>query len=162
VSTERFVGLWVGLFPATYLAHIAEEYWGGFAARTAELSGLAIPEAAFLAANGLFWVLMSIGIALVLRRPSRAPFVVALATIVTINAALHIGGSILSAGYSPGLFTGVLLWLPLGVAALARGHRLLPERRFRSGVLIGVVAHILVPVVGLGFVLALGGGWRAA
>jgi hypothetical protein len=150
------------LFPATYLAHIAEEYWGGFAARAAEISGLAIPEAAFLAANGLFWVLMSIGIVLVLRRSSRAAFVVALATIVTINSALHIGGSALWRGYSPGLITGVLLWLPLGVTTLARGRRLLPERRFRSGVLVGVAAHIFVPVVGLGFVLAFGGGWSAA
>jgi hypothetical protein len=156
------VGPWVVWFPATYLAHIAEEYWGGFAARTAELSGLAIPEAAFLAANGLFWVLMSIGIVWVLRRSSRAPFVVALATIVTINSVLHVGGSVLSGGYSPGLITGVLLWLPLGVTALARGQRLLPKHRFRSGVLVGVIAHILVPVVGLGFILAFGGGWRAA
>ncbi len=45
------MGSWILLFPATYLAHIAEEYWGGFAARTAELAGLAVPEAAFLAAN---------------------------------------------------------------------------------------------------------------
>ncbi|MBW2282575.1 MAG: HXXEE domain-containing protein [Deltaproteobacteria bacterium] len=161
-STEAFVGPWILLFPATYLAHIAEEQWGGFTARAAELTGFAIPEAAFLAANGFFWVLMSIAMALVLRRPSRAPLVVAVATVVAINAALHVGSSLLWAGYSPGLLTAVLLWLPLGVAALMRGYRLLPERSFRFGVLVGVVAHVLVPVVGFGFVLALGGAvaWR--
>ncbi len=105
---------------------------------------------------------MSSAVVLVLRRPSRAPLVIALATIVTINAMLHVGGSLLSASYSPGVVTGVLLWLPLGVAALARGHRVLSERRFLSGVLIGVVVHVLVPIVGVGFVLACGGGWRAA
>ncbi len=161
-GAEAFVGSWILLFPATYLAHIAEEHWGGFTARAAELTGLAIPEAAFLAGNGFFWVLMSVAMALVLRRPSRAALVIAVATVVTINAALHVGGSVLSAGYSPGLLTGVLLWLPLGVGALVRGYRLLPKRRFRIGVLIGVAAHVLVPLVGLGFVLALGGGWRAA
>lgn len=161
-TPETFVGPWVLLFPATYLGHIAEEYWGGFAGRTAELTGLAVPEAAFLAANALFWVLMSGAVALVLRRPSRAPLIVTLATIVVINAALHVGGLLLSGSYSPGLLTGVLLWLPLGVVALVRGHRLLPGGRFRSGVVMGMVAHVLVPVVGFGFVLALGGGWRAA
>ena len=156
------MGPWIILFPATYLLHIAEEYWGGFALRTTELTGLAVPETAFLAANSLFWVLMSSAVVLVLRRPSHAPLVVALATIVTINAMLHIGGSLLSASYSPGLATGVLLWLPLGVAVLVRGHRVLSERSFCSGVLIGAVAHVLVPLVGVGFALALGGGWRAA
>jgi len=156
------VGPWLLLFPVTYLAHIAEEYWSGFAARAAELTGVAVPEAAFLAANALFWVLMSSTVVLTLRRPAHAPLVVALATIVMINAVVHVAAALLTASYSPGLITAVLFWLPLGVAALVREHRLLPARGFLSGVLIGVVAHLLVPVVGIGFVLALGGGWRAA
>ena len=156
------MGPWIFLFPATYLAHIAEEYWGGLPARTAEITGFAVPEAAFLAANAVFWVLMATAAGLVLRRPSRAPLVVALATIVTINATLHAGGSLLTASYSPGVVSGVLLWFPLGIMALVRGHRVLPERSFRSSVFIGLVAHVLVPLIGVGFILALGGGWRAA
>ena len=161
-TAEPFIGSWVLLFPATYLPHIAEEYWGGFPARFAETTGLAVPEGAFLGANAFFWVLMATAAVLVLRRPTRAPLVVAVATVVTINATLHLGGTVLTASYSPGLITGVLLWLPLGVVALVRGHRLLSEHAFRSGVLAGVAAHVLVPLVGVGFVLALGGGWRAA
>lgn len=161
-SAESLVGPWVALFPATYLAHIAEEYFAGFASRTTELTGLAVPEAAFLAANALFWVLMCGAVLLALRRPSRAPIVVALATIVTINGVLHVGAAALSAGYTPGLLTGVLLWLPLGLVVLVRCHRILPRSGFRSGVVMGVVAHLIVPVVGLIFVLAFGGSWRAA
>jgi hypothetical protein len=149
------------LFPATFLAHIAEEYWGGFAARTQELTGLVFPEPAFLAANALFWVLMCGAVILVFRRPSRELLVVALGIIVTINAALHAGGALLSKSYSPGLGTGVVLWLPLGVAALVYGHRLLPTRSFRTGVVIGIVVHAAVPIVGLAFALAFGGGLRA-
>jgi len=152
------VGSWILLFPATFLAPIAEEYWGGFPERAAELTGRAVPDAAFFGANAFFWVLMATAAVFALWRPSRAPLVVALATAVTINATLHVGGALLTASYSPGLVSGVLLWLPLGVAALARSHRVLPERSFRFGVLIGVVAHVLVPLVGVGFILALGGG----
>lgn len=108
------MGPWMVLFPATYLAHIAEEYWGGFASRTAELTSLEVPEAAFLAANALLWVVMSGAVVLALRRPSHARLVVALGTIVTINAALHLAGAVLSTSYSPGLLTGVLFWFPLG------------------------------------------------
>jgi hypothetical protein len=105
---------------------------------------------------------MAAAVVFALRRPTRAPLVVALATAVVINAALHVGGTLLTATYAPGLISGVLLWLPLGVATLARSHRALPEQSFRFGVLIGVVVHILVPLVGISFVLAFGGSGRAA
>ncbi len=57
--------------------------------------------------------------------------------------------------------SAVLLWLPLGFLALARGRRVLSERRFHSGVLMGVLAHVLVPLVGIAFVLVIGDGLRA-
>ena len=148
------MGWWILLFPTTYWVHIAEECWGGFAARIAEATGVAISDGAFLAANALLWTLMATVVVLVLRSPSRAPLVVALATVVTINAAVHAGGTLLAASYSPGLVSAVLLWLPLGVMTLVRGHRVLAARSFRSGVLIGVVAHAFVPLIAMGFALA--------
>ena len=138
--------------------HIAEEYWGGIPARASELTGVEVSQAAFLGANALFWVLMTAAVVLVLRQPSRALLVVSLATIIVINVVLHMGGALLTVSYTPGLVSGVVLWLPLGIVALACGHRALSRPSFRSGVLIGVVAHILVPLVGVGFVLILGGG----
>ena len=153
---EFFVGMWILLFPVTFLAHIAEEYWGGFAAVFAEFTGVAVSDTAFLAANALFWVAMCGAVILVLKQPSRASLIVALATVVTINASLHISAVFIWREYSPGVVTGVLLWLPLGVITLARGHRLVPLDRYRLGVNIGVAAHILVPVVGLSLALALG------
>jgi len=161
-TAQLFTGSWVVLFPATYLIHIAEEYWGGFPAWTAGRTGLAISDIAFLAANAFLWVLMVGAVVIILSRPSRALLIVSLATIAFINALLHIGASLLTLSYSPGLASGVLLWLPLGIAALARGHRVLPMQEFRWGVVAGVVAHILVPLVGLGFAVAFGGGFTGA
>jgi hypothetical protein len=161
-TADPFVGPWLLLFPATFLVHIAEEYWGGIPARASELAGIEVSEAAFLGANTLFWVLMTAAVVLVLRRPSWVLLVVSLATIIVINVVLHIGGALLTVSYSPGLVSGVVLWLPLGIVALARGRGAISGPSFRSGVLIGVVAHILVPLVGVGFILMLGGGCRAA
>ncbi len=158
---ESFVSPWVFLFPVTYLVHIAEEYWGGFPAWTAKRTGLAGSDIAFVAANAFLWLLMVGAIVAILSRRLPALMIVSLATATSVNAILHVGGTLLTRSYSPGLASGALLWLPLGILALARGRRTLSARDFRLGVILGVVVHILVPFIWLGFVFAFGGGWRA-
>jgi hypothetical protein len=154
-SENPLVGRWVLLFPATFLVHIAEEYLGGFPARWAELTGLQISGAAFLGANALFWVLMASASVWILLRPKLGLLVVALATIVTINTVAHTGHALVSASYSPGLVSALVLWLPLAGVAFVRGRRSLSGRAFRAGVLIGVACHALVPVAGVGLALLL-------
>jgi hypothetical protein len=152
-----FAGPWIFLFPATYAAHIAEEFFGGFVARFSQVSGLAVSDQAFLAANGFFFGAMCALVIWALQRPSRALAIVMLATIVLVNTTIHAVDAIVSASYSPGIITGLTLWLPLGAWTLLRASRMLPARSVRRGVILGLVAHLLVPVVGVGFILALGG-----
>lgn len=160
-NEESFVGLWIILFPATYLVHIAEEFWGRFPAWATEHTGLAISDVAFVAANAFFWFLMVGAVVTVLRRRSLALIIISLATIITINATLHFATSLLTQSYSPGLVSGLLLWLPLGIWAFTHGRRALMPHKFRWGVILGVIAHILVPLTLLGFAFVTGGGWRA-
>jgi hypothetical protein len=136
--------------------HIGEEVWGDFPASIAALTGFTVSATAFLAANVFLWMLMTSSVVWVLRRLFDEWVVVALGVIVVINALLHIGGSIMLAGYSPGLVSGVLLWLTLGAITLAKGYTQLPWRNFSFGVIVGAAIHIMVPVVLLGFVLAFG------
>ena len=150
-----FTGAWVWLFPATYLVHIAEEYFGNFPSYAAGFTGLPFTNAAFLVANAIFWFLMVGAAAWAARSGLGAQLVVVLATIITINAVLHGGGSLLGCRYSPGLISGLLLWLPLGIVSLRRGKRALESSAFRTAVALGVGIHILVPLVGLGLVLVL-------
>jgi len=120
-----------------------------------EVTGVAVPAAAFLAVNAFCWVLM-VSAVVVARRRSKRWLLVSLATIVTINAGLHGAAAIATVGYAPGLATGVLLWLPLGIVVLGRSRRRLSRESFRFGLFVGVVAHLLVPLVGLGAALAIG------
>ena len=150
-----FTEVWIWLFPATYLVHIAEEYYGGFPSFVTDFTGFSVTDAAFLIANALFWFLMVGAAAWAVRFESGAQLVVVLATIVTINAALHGGGAVLTCRYSPGLISGALLWLPLGALSLVRGKRGLVPSAFRRAVALGVGVHVLVPLVALGLVLVL-------
>ena len=149
-SSERiFSGTWAWLFPASYLVHIAEEYWvpPSFYSWASAFFGVTFTARVFLVANALFFAIMVTAVMLVIRRVWSPWVLVALATFVTMNGLLHLVGTVASGVYSPGLVSGVLLWVPLGVATLARA-RLLAGQALRTGVVVGVLAHLLLPVVG--------------
>ena len=151
IDAAKLVGPWLVLFPVTYLAHIAEECFGNFPGSIAALTGLNVSMSAFVAANALLWIVMMAAVAFVLLRPSHAWIAITLATIVIVNTGLHVAGSLLLDGYSPGVVSAVLLWLPLGVATLARGKRVLTPQRYCWSIVLGIAIHAVVPGVLLGF-----------
>lgn len=113
-------GPWVWLFPLAYGLHIVEEYAFHFPAYVANVSGMHISNSGFLFLNAVFWLLTVAAICIVLARPSQVWLVITLAAVLCINAAVHVLGSIVTATYSPGTVTGVLLYVPLVVYALRR------------------------------------------
>jgi hypothetical protein len=139
--------LW--LFPPAYLAHLAEEFWAGpgLPAWFAQVAGRPLPEAAFLAINTVAFALLLAGTVAAIRREEGGWIPVAVATVVTINALLHVAGSVLTGTYSPGLITGIVFYLPLGQLLLIRAlHQMEPDR-FRRGVIAGVAIHAAVVIL---------------
>jgi hypothetical protein len=113
-------GRWVWLFPLAYGLHIIEEYAFHFPAYIANVSGRHLSSSQFLFLNSVFWALMGAAVVVVLVRPSQAWLVITLATVLGINAAAHLLGSIVTAAYSPGTVTAAVLYVPLVVYALRR------------------------------------------
>ena len=140
---------WILLLPLAYLAHLAEEWWGGegVAAWTARALGREISLDRFLILNAVAAPL-AVGLTVVARRrPALAGFPVLFATVVVVNAGLHLLGSLATASYSPGLLTGLALYLPVGGAVLAAGVERLPAPRYARAVAAGLVIHLLVALV---------------
>ena len=139
------------LFPATYLVHIAEEYAAGegFPAWLSRVAGVSFAPEQFLLLNALFWLLMLGIIALAQAWAHGSVLLVALGTLVLVNAGLHMGGTLYSSAYSPGLLSAVLLWLPLGGSTLHRAWAHLPRGRFALGVGTGFAGHALVSLLAL-------------
>ena len=141
---------WTLLIPVAYVVHIVEEYLGGFPERFAAQLGVSGPSgAAFLLANGLFWLLAFAAANLAIRKPGWAWALPGMGTIITINAVLHLIGALITRSYSPGMISGLLLWLPLGIAALSWGRRNLPRSQVTRAIILGVTAHLVVPIVGV-------------
>ena len=148
---ESFVGNWAWLFPLCYLIHIAEEYWGGFPLWIARFWGVQSSNSNFLSWNGGAWLMMSIGVLLVLKTKSYRWLLVAFGTVMLINGTVHAIASVLTSSYSPGLISGLLLFIPLGAVALFRARRSVNRQAFRAGVIIGVLMHAVVVLLAFGF-----------
>jgi hypothetical protein len=150
--SERSRPWWLLLLPASFLLHLAEEWWAGegFAAWTGRIAGEPVSTARFLVLNGIGWPLFALLTFLAVTRSRPAWFPTAFATAVVINAVLHLLGTLATASYSPGLVTGLLLFLPVGSAALLDGRRRLAPATFGGAVFVGVLIHATVLLVAFG------------
>ena len=139
--------LW--LFSAAYVAHVAEEFWAGpgFPAWFAQIIGRPLPVAAFVSINAVAFALLIAAIIAAIRREDAGWMAVAIATVVTVNGLLHAAGTVVTRTYSPGLITGVVLYLPLGQLLLIRALHQMDPARFSRGVVAGVATHAVVIVV---------------
>jgi hypothetical protein len=137
------------LLPLAFLLHIAEELWGGegFPAWTGRLVAVPLGIERFRAINAVGWPAFALLTGLGLRR---AWLPVALATMLLTNGVLHLLGTLWTGAYSPGVWTALLLYPPIGVATLRYGRRALSPSAFAGGVLLGVLLHAAVLVIAFG------------
>ena len=141
----------LALFPLTYLAHIAEEYWGGggYSDYLLRTHFVEMTPPRFLALQGLGLFLMLVGafVSIPLRFP--LTMLAILATIAFTNALVHIARSFFERNYTPGLFTAVLLWLPLGALTLVLVWTRMNAQRFFFAVIAGSAISLLVEVIAM-------------
>ncbi len=111
---------WVfSAFLVVSLVHMGEEYFypGGFMDFMKRLNPRFAPHvtAAFaVVINGLQLLLCILAVVV---RESAFVFSLSIAGLLFVNSLMHIMGSIRSKGYTPGLLTGVVLYLPLSLYA---------------------------------------------
>jgi hypothetical protein len=146
---QRRTDWWWLVLPASYLAHLCEEWWGGegFASWMARVIGAPVSETRFTVVNSIAAPIFLLGTVLAITKPTWAWFIVTFGTIVLINGLLHVHGSAGSRSYSPGVTTGVALYLPLGILALRLGRTRLSEARVWAAAAVGVAIHAMVAIV---------------
>ena len=133
------------MFPLTYCIHVAEEYWGGesFYGWVSRLWQIDFSREEFLAINAVALIAMIAATLAANITPARWP-IAALGFITAFNGTVHAVASIVTTGYSPGVISGVLIWIPLGAYALRRCWGVLSRREFFGAIGAGLVAHAVV------------------
>jgi hypothetical protein len=139
------------LFPATYLVHIAEEYWGGggFSAYLARARGVNLPVSRFLLMNGIGLALMVLGVVLARRFNFTHWLLACLGAVVLGNGVSHTINTLVSREYNPGLVSGLLIWIPLGLLTLLYLKRRMAPRRYFVAMAIGLGILAIVAVMAL-------------
>ena len=134
---------WLWLFPATYAVHVLEEGFAGerFYRWIRHASGRTLAPDVFWAANGALWLMMVVAVLVARSNTTLGWISTALGTLVAVNGAGHIVGTLLTRKYSPGLVSGAILWLPLGVSALWGTWQTGPRLSWATGVVVGIAVQ---------------------
>ncbi|HLF09829.1 MAG TPA: HXXEE domain-containing protein [Gammaproteobacteria bacterium] len=140
---------WPLALPSAYALHLAEEWYGGegLVAWTERVLGTELTPLRFVILNAVAWPLFAALTVLAIRFTAYAWLLVTFATIVVVNALLHALGTLAVGVYSPGLVTGLLLYVPVGGLVLVTGRHKLPPRRFGGALLLGVAIHVAVAFI---------------
>jgi hypothetical protein len=142
----------VWLFPATYAAHLVEEYFvsGGFPVWAERALGIQLSNREFIAWNTFAFGLICLGALLVSRYPRLRLIEIGIAIAVLGNAVAHIIGSLATGTYSPGLVTSVFVWIPLGWLRLQTVSQASSRRARLAGLWMGLLVTItILAVLGL-------------
>ena len=144
---------WIIFLPISFLAHIAEEWWGGpgFPAWTQNTLGVAVSPTRLILMNGSGLLLMTLSVIAALREPRTAWLAAAFAAMITVNGLLHAIATGAYSVYSPGTITGLLVFVPVGSLTLWSMSRCLPRYQFVLAALGGVAFHALVLLITFGF-----------
>jgi hypothetical protein len=137
------------VFPLTYLIHIVEEYYAGvgFPEWSAQYLGFALTPERFLQLNGIGWIGMAVASLVAVRRASARWLVVPLGAVTVLNGCAHTIASIVTESYSPGVASGLALWVPLGGFTLHRSYQDLPGRLFWFGIVLGSAVHGMITLL---------------
>ena len=139
------------LFPAAYAVHILEEALGGegFGRWIGHVIHREIGPKKFLIGNAVLWLAMVAAVGLLGQGSHAIWLAAALGAVFTVNGAGHLVGTVVTRTYSPGLVSGVLLWVPLGLATLWWAWHSGSAAAWGAGILAGLAAQAALAVLAL-------------
>src|SRR5947209_6238579 len=141
--------IWVWLFLAIYLVHIAEEFWGGaaLANNTGKMYGVNLAPRQFLILSAITFGLIAALIYLAMFFGFPQWTLIMISTILLINGFSHTITSARFFTYNPGLITSILIFIPLGAITLLRLNENMRLRRFLAAVTVGAITHAAISLV---------------
>ena len=119
--------LW--FFPPAYAVHVLEQL---------------VAAHGFLPVNAVGMVLLLVAVRRASRDERAGWMAVTIATVAALNGMAHVLGTLVAGRYSPGLVSGVVLYLPLGALTLLRAAYQADGPAVGWGIAAGLAVHAAV------------------
>lgn len=134
------------LVPVSFLAHQLEEYFGSFPGWFSDLLNADLSNQDFIIINAIGLILIS-GLAFSFISSKNNMILAVLGTIVLVNGIVHLALSLFTFSYSPGVITGVLFFLPLGITINKKIFPQLSDNEKNISIAIGVIFLFSVSLI---------------
>ena len=135
------------LLPFAYLLHLAEEWFGDLPAWTVIALGNEVPVERFLLINAIAIPIIVAGTVAALRIPRFAWIATSMAALFGVNGILHALATLGIGLYSPGILSGLLVYVPVCAHILWTSSSRLPTPVFAGAVVLGVLLHVVVSIL---------------
>jgi len=132
----------------TLLVHQAEEYFGQFPVWYSNLLNVDLSNRDFLVINSIGLIIIAFLSLSYLLIKSKM-LLVALGTLVFVNGLVHLVLSLFTLSYSPGVVSGVVLFLPLGAIIYKQILPQLPENERIMAIAIGIISLFAVSMIAM-------------
>ena len=138
------------LLPVAYLLHLTEEWFGGFTEWMKAALGNEVDPDRFITINTVFFLIICSGLLIGYRNKHFSCLCVCVAVLFLLNGILHLIAPFGIGLYSPGLITGIFVYIPLCVWILLKMSVKLSAGIFISSVFLGILMHGIVAVIAFG------------
>ena len=147
--SAKAIKFWLWMFPLAHLVHVAEEYWvgEGYPAYILRVRVVHMTTSNFLIAQSVGLVLLVLAVILSQHFAFPQQMLIILASVVFVNGITHTITSLSVMSYGPGLWSSILIWLPLGIFILVRFRKGMSAKRYWLAVGIGVGINVLVGIL---------------
>jgi Protein of unknown function with HXXEE motif len=133
---------WLWLFAPAYFLHAIEELRA-----VGTLHGINLSLTGYIALSSVALLLMVIGIALAQRFRFPQLLSVCLATAFFVNGLSHIIHSVFIAGYDPGVVSGTVILIPVGIVSLASLWNSMSRLRYIAGITLGLAIQGIATIL---------------
>lgn len=137
------------LIPPAYLLHLIDEYFSGagFNNWYSSVFQVDLSVIDFITINSVGFAATLLIIILYSFNKTNVFLIAMLGSLFFINGLVHPIVSIVTATYSPGTLTGVLIYLPLGFLIFKKVFPLLPEKQRSLSIVTGFVIQLVVSFI---------------
>lgn len=148
-ASTKSLAIWLWSLPFIYLIHMAEEFWGGggYPAYMLRTRGVLLSPTRFLIFGAVGLALILIGVVLARRLRFAKWLIVCLSALFFANAVSHTITAVRLAEYNPGLVSGLIIFIPFGVAALLRWRKEIRTSSLASALAVGLAIQFAVSLI---------------